>query len=177
MKKVCFLVFCIAAVSFSVSAQSFYFDGGVGTGIGIVVTEKGFPNSWVLGYDYEIRAGYGPIGNSSMFAVADIGYVLLGPFFFGAGALYYPIGLIQLGASLGGLLMPAYVTGKTTGGFGWRISAAFDLGKQNKGYLLGLQYYGGIYPLMDTYWSQFLHNQSHVLGIFVRFAFRENPWL
>jgi len=149
-----------------------------------------------------LKIGYGPIGNIPVYAVAVVGSEglssdIIGYGFYGLGAIFYPIPLIQLGASLGvastgynyyilkSTMPENYTENDEKVGFGWNISAAVDLGKGNHGLLLGLQYIGAVTQFSALYWPAFTSlddykgypiNASVIttsFSIFVKYAYRK----
>jgi hypothetical protein len=138
----------------------------------------------VLGIDFDLNAGYGPFGNIPVYVVA---YGEIGSDFSGttggtgAGVLFYPWRLLQLGASVGvhwvdnhlptrwfieealdqtffGIQTSRDYEVVSYPGFAWDISAALDFGKKNHGFLLGLKYSGAVnnfnysYTITKTEW-------------------------
>jgi hypothetical protein len=170
-----------------------------------------------LGYEsipyeihFDLNAGYGPFGNIPVYVVAngkmgaDLGIMV--------GTLFYPWRILQLGASVGVNWMPANslsynsisnAFGNKIGivqkdvdyeadshpGFAWGISAAFDFGKKNHGFLLGLKYSGAVNnfsysytvterkPLsLDTYTGEGNGTKYTALfTLFVKYAYRKKP--
>jgi TolB-like protein len=98
----------------------------------------------------------------------------------GAGVIYYPISPIQVGLTLGYSLSLNDYQIPTKGGssynsdfgygFGWNISAATDLGKNNHGCLIGLKYSGAFNWLVEPVNKTML---STDLGIFIKYAYRK----
>lgn len=95
---------------------------------------------------------------------------------FGAGVVFYPIPLIQFGATLGTTLNIDSSSSTEVTGFLWNISIAFDFGENNGGCLLGIKYSGSIIPFKDNY--NFIHVNDHAtiktsyFGVFVKYAYR-----
>ena len=152
---------------------SFYWDGGIGLGLEKSTIDDTTNYSGNKGVSMLLKAGYGPFGNAPVYTVFDFNYLILTStglgddnndifsdmsIFAGFGILYYPIRLIQLGASLGwsGAVYSYWENNNTStfsqvyalsNGFGWNILAAFDFGLGDYGCLMGLQYSGAINKL------------------------------
>jgi len=95
----------------------------------------------------------------------------------GPGVVYYPIPLVQLGASLGYSFVANQCSDSfiqaflptSNGGVAWSTSVAFDLGKNNHSYLLGIQYFGAYNNVSPDNVSP---QTSSFIGVFVKYAFR-----
>jgi hypothetical protein len=145
MKKIVLVVIFLIILPFCVFAQGFYFD--IGPTIGYA------DNEYSITYiDLGLKAGYGPFGNTPVYVVAEAGYLC------GSGIIFYPIRLIQLGASLGftWFLPENY-------GFGWNVSVAIDLGRRNHGFLMGFRYFGAV--------NEF--GTSNMYSVLVKYAYRK----
>jgi hypothetical protein len=178
---------------FSVNAQGFYFDIGIGLGgawtklDGTDVSDY-FKTSNVkftqFGVDLGLKAGYGPIANIPIYIVGTIGgeghrlddgsdYLQFNSYIIGPGIIFYPIPLIQIAGDIGlsfasnqtSLPISMY---RSKGGFAGDISVAVDLGSRNHGCLIGLKYFGAVNTL-ET--SEVTQNQSG-LSFFVRYTYR-----
>jgi hypothetical protein len=213
MKKIFWgIIFFITLLS-PVSAQ-FYFDvgGGLGAGRKEIIDlntkvnlqggniEEIIDNSiYGFGIAFGLRAGYGPFGKAPFYAVFEGGFdwnfaePLTANIFFGAGTIFYPIRLIQIGASFGVSLMPSalydyYEYPSYEGprdisakpGLAWNISAAVDLGKYKAGLLIGIKYSNANNPLEFASSEDFVSTeenigtlQSHSFTIFVKFSRKE----
>ena len=134
-----------------------YLDTGVIGGMGVVkYNNDGLPYDYGYGDTgsidtdisfqgkYGLKAGYGPFGEIPLYAVGDISFgfshvIDIGlnfPLFAGAGVIFYPVRVFQLGASFGA----GWPINMGNPGFSFNISAALDMGKRNHGFLLGFQY-------------------------------------
>jgi hypothetical protein len=180
-------------VLFSINAQGFYFDMGLGVGgawtklDGTDISDT-FKSAGVdfkeIGIDLGLKAGYGPIANIPLYIVGTIGglghrlddgsdYLQFNSCIIGPGVIFYPISLIQLAGSVGfsfvsnqtSLPMEMY---KSKGGFAGDVSVAVDLGKGNHGCLIGLKYFGAINTLETSGADQ----NSSGLCVFVKYAYR-----
>ncbi|MDR3019944.1 MAG: hypothetical protein LBU66_03460 [Treponema sp.] len=186
-KSVLFLIFLIIALS--VSAQGFYFDIGGGLG-GYYSNDSVSSDAWVKTY-FGIAAGYGPFDNIPLFFIGDLDIDAFSLLFnmqqyFKAtvGVIYYPIPLIQLGATVGTSILVEpplrlyenfaesrdinsfnyFIDNSdaliTSPGFAWKISAAIDLGKKNHGLLIGLNYSGTLNEISYKY-QMYLNEDSN----------------
>ena len=208
MKKIIILIFVFT--SMSIYGQGLYFDGGVGAGFGwttingrnVVDTYKssGYGIDTNFAFEVGFKGGYGPFGDIPLYAVGELAWVLHGidastgsnhigsvtkPIIFGAGVIFYPIPLIQVGTSfccaysgwIGDNKIFAPVIdlskldlldrdGQSQFGFAWNISLAVDLGSKSNGILIGVKYW---YENISRSESV----NTHMLGIFVRYAFRQ----
>ena len=199
MKKLVFIFIFFFMVMFTLSAQGFYFDVGI-SNLGLSFTSiEGHNTPVEFGIGLGLKAGYGPFGNIPIYAVSEFNALFnmqeegneIGNIrryfqpFGGAGILFYPIPILQLGASFGYTLVfydhntrpkksdsssyDSYAT-DSMGDFGWNISAVIDLGKNNHGFLLGLHYFGAVYRLstpVDTSMS------TANFGVLVKYAYRK----
>jgi hypothetical protein len=146
-----------------------------------------------------LKFGYGPCGNIPLYVTGEFSLPLSfshdvssQEFMFGPGLIFYPIPLIQLGASLGGVFY--YVEGEYTGyhpgyyysngtyspgyydeepgstgglGFMWNVSAAINLEKGNNGCLIGIKFLNAP-GIMST-----SNVQISKVGFFVKYAHRQ----
>jgi len=155
----------ISILSSFVYAQGFYLDAGFGVDYNlttIIYDDEHINNSdfSYMGINIGFKAGYGPFNNTPVYFV--VGYEnIYGPI--GLGAVFYPIPLIQLGASLG-LTIDM--------GFAWDISTAIELGRSNHGVLIGLKYWGLTreYKEFGYYGDRMANN---ALGIFFKYVYRK----
>ena len=204
MKKIVFLIFIL--LSFSIYGQGIYFDGGVGVGFGWTnidghsvadaIESLGYKIDTNFAFEVGFKAGYGPFGNIPLYVIGELAWTIHGidasaniageeyylgsgtkPIIFGAGVIFYPIPLLQLGTSfccgysgwIGDNILFAPVVDLINLddqlGFAWNISLAVDLGKNNHGCLIGVKYW----------YENISRNESvntHILGFFVRYSFR-----
>ncbi|MDR1894435.1 MAG: hypothetical protein LBQ61_07075 [Spirochaetales bacterium] len=193
VKKFLALGTLFTIVLFSVHAQGFYFDAGLGIGgarteidgidMSDAFTAAGvdFTEVWV---DLALKAGYGPIANMPLYIVGTIGglghrledynsdYYQFNSYIIGPGVIFYPISFIQLAGSIGysftrNQTSLPLVMAEGKGGFAGDISAAFDFSGRNHGWLLGLKYFRAVNTL-ETGAEQ---NSSGV-SVFVRYIFK-----
>jgi len=189
MKKVVLIGMLFFMGLFTVNAQGFYFDIGIGFG-GAVTKLNGIDvsssvgNVTEIGVDLGLKAGYGPIADMPLYAVGTIGgighrmddggdYLQFNSYIIGVGVIFYPIPLIQIAGSIGfsfvgnqtSLPMVMY---KSNGGFAGDISVAVDLGKKNHGCLIGIRYFGALNELEISGAEQ----STSYFGIFVRYTYR-----
>jgi hypothetical protein len=194
MKKIFFIGIFLVMVLFSINAQGFYFDIGLGIGgawtklDGTDVADT-FNSAGVdfteIGVDLGLKAGYGPIANIPLYIVGTIGgvghrlddgsdYLQFNSYIIGPGVIFYPLPLIQLAGSFGF----SFVANQTSlpvdmyrskGGFAGDISVAVDLGGGNHGCLIGLNYFGAANTLETSGAEQ----NSSGLCVFVRYTYRQ----
>jgi hypothetical protein len=182
-----------------VSNGSFYFDIGMGvlTGSYIRDYEVRNNNGWYssndyiheeksggFGYDVGLKIGGGfPKVAYGMFLVGELsttfvlgteedayGYtenlttisLMIGP-----GLILYPVRNLQLGASFGFALLASEYS--EVSGTAYNISVAYDFGKRNNGFLIGLKYYN---VSGDDSYSGY-EMKSSTIGIFAKYAFRK----
>jgi hypothetical protein len=195
MKKTIFLGLFLIMVSLSVFAQGFYFDIGLGIGKGwtkidgsdiVDELKNAGVNVSELSFDFGLKAGYGPFGNIPVYVVGELAgmghriwdssnYMQFNSYIIGPGVIFYPVPLIQLGLSLGYSFIsnqtdiPGMTMYDGKGGFAWNISAAFDLGKGNHGFLLGLKYFGA----NNTLKVSNAEEQASMIGVFIKYAYRK----
>jgi hypothetical protein len=194
MKKVVVFVILLVLISFSVSAQGFYFDIGLGFGKGWTEVEgvdmvdalkDGGVSVDEIAADIGLKAGYGPFGNIPLYVLGELAgighriydssnYIQFNSYIIGPGVIFYPIPLIQLGLSVG----YSFVANQTDmpmnmydskGGFAWNISAAVDLGKGNHGCLIGLKYFNA----NNTLEISNADEKASMVGIFIKYAYRK----
>jgi hypothetical protein len=194
MKKIIALLMFSLVVSFSAFAQGFYFDIGLGIGKGWTQADgndmvSDLKNAGVsvkeLAVDIGLKAGCGPFGKIPLYVVGEIGgmghriydssnYMQFNSFIIGPGVIFYPIPLIQLGASIGF----SFVKNQTDlpldildskGGFAWNISAAIDVGSKNHGCLVGLKYFNANNTLEITNAKE----KASMIGVFVKYTYRK----
>jgi len=194
MKKACFFSIFIIA-SLSVYAQGLYFD--IGPGLGMAQTRiDGLNTSDELKYagirfdeanfDFSLKAGYGFLRDIPLYLVGELGemwhklstdsdYMLFNSYMIGAGVLYYPQPLIQLGCSFG----YSYTSNHTNidlpsiqlydgSGFAWNISAGFNLNMNNHGCLVGVKFFN---PNTKLKISEARQN-IFMLGLFAKYTYR-----
>ena len=199
MKKSIFLVILSVVFTSVVSAQGFYFDVGFGGGKAWtkhgeydVVKELRLhgENFNELAMNLGLKAGGGPFRSIPIYIVGEFsianhmllpssGHMTFSTFMIGPGVIFYPIPLIQLGASVGySYTMNMYNTNDLqwggfrfhdATGFGWNVSLAADLGSGNNGVLIGVKYFHTSSTTMHT----FVDQSSSMLGLFVRYAYRK----
>jgi hypothetical protein len=177
-----------------VFAQGLYFDTGIGIGSAttkvdgldfVTVLKGGGGSVSELAVDVGLlKVGYGPIADKPFYIVGELGgighkiegslyYIQINSYLFGPGIIYYPIPLIQLGASVG-YSWVAYDTDmpitlpESDGGYAWNISAAIDLGGGNHGCLIGLKYFSATNTLKSNE-----EMNSSMIGVFVKYAYRK----
>ncbi|MDR0320964.1 MAG: hypothetical protein LBI28_05625 [Treponema sp.] len=191
MKKILFTGALLVITLFSVNAQGFYFDIGLGVGGGLTQLDgtdvtKTFAgvNFTEIGVELGLKAGYGPIANMPIYIAGVVGgighrlddgsdYLQFNSYLLGLGVIFYPIPLIQIAGSIGfsgvgnqtSLPLNMY---KSTSGIAGDISVAVDLGSGNHGCLIGLKYFSAVNTLEISGAEQ---NQS-IFGIFFRYTFR-----
>jgi hypothetical protein len=151
MKFFLILLILLFVLTFSMPAQSIYFDLGIGSRVGM-----------------GIKTGIGPISNLPIYFVGDLSTASLvrdnrdyGNGFLGLGAIFYPIQLIQLGLSLG--YTPIIHKYGEKGSFGMSSSLAFDIGGRNYGILIGTKVFISVHGNLQISGS----------GLFIGFASRE----
>ena len=189
MKKVLFIAILLLVILFSVNANGFYFD--VGLGFGRVATKfdgidisKTIGNVTEIGLDFGLKAGFGPLGNIPIYPIATMGgiahrlsdsfdYLQFNTYIAAAGLIFYPFRILQIAGSFGysfasnqtSLPMTMF---KSTSGYAGDVSIAFDLGRKNHGFLIGLRYFGAKNLLSVSYVEQ----STSAITIFTRYAFR-----
>jgi hypothetical protein len=159
-----------------------------------------------MGISMSFKAGHGPVADMPLYIVAELamishaleleymsgyrdqqGYgtysLSLDSAIIGPGIIYYPISLIQLGASAGFSFVAntnklpnshfQELTYRSKGGFAWNVSAALDFGSKNHGCLVGAQFFNAINGLQMTNITQ----NAFLLGIFVKYSYRHKPQL
>jgi hypothetical protein len=195
MKRTVFLGVFLIIVSFAVSAQGFYFDIGVGLGKGW--TKVGGINMVAslkdagarvneIAVDYGFKAGYGPFGKIPLYAVGEFAgmghriydsynHIQFNSYIAGAGMIFYPIQLIQLGLSMGYSFvanrtdLPGWQMYDSKGGFAWNISAAVNFGNGNHGWLIGLKYFNANNTLKISNADE----KASMVGIFIKYNYRK----
>ena len=189
MKKLLLSVVLITVVFSAAGSQGLYLDAGLGFGFPFTKIDGENASSYFdstvsnFGMEIGLKAGYGPIANIPLYLAGTLSFMdhtlSAGSdelnFFsciFGAGAIFYPIPLVQLAASVG----YSYVLNDSTfisnmydgDGFAFDFSAAVDLGRGKHGILLGARYTAS-FNVLDV--SKAKQNQS-LISIFARYAFR-----
>jgi hypothetical protein len=185
----------IMALASPVLAQGPYFDIGLGVGSGTTVVDDmnvvklakklGMDAEDQAAVDLGFKVGYGPIAHKPLYVIGELGgighpvkvgseTVQYNSYLIGPGVIYYPIPLVQLGASLG--YSWAKIVWKNElmdendgGGFAWNVSAAVDLGGGNHGCLIGLKYFNASNELKVSE----VDMKSSMIGVFVRYAYRK----
>ena len=195
MKKRFLLVFIFCFAAMVSYAQGFYFDIGLGTGIGWTVVDnkdmvkelrKFGARPSELGIDLGLKAGFGPFGRVPLYVAGELGgighriydsssYIQFNSYIFGGGLIFYPISLIQLGASMGYSWVnndtdePGIKMLGSEGGYAWNVSAAVDLGSRNHGCLLGIKYFHAVNTLKVSN----VEEKASMLSVFVKYAYRK----
>lgn len=194
MKKIGICGVPLICAALSLSAQGFYFDVGLSIGKGWTsvngkdifheLEETADGGIGEVAVDFGIKAGYGPFGRAPVYVVGEVAgmghrifdasdYFQLTSMLIGPGVIFYPMPLIQLGASIG----LSYVQNETSlsmemyesrTGFAWNISAAVDLGRRNHGCLIGIRHFNAINIIEVTKAKE----NSSMVGIFVKYAYR-----
>lgn len=194
MKKRLFLAVLFIGVSFAVSAQGIYFDIGIGVGKAwtevngvdfVEVLDPSGENIDEIGVDLSLKLGYGPFGSIPLYVVGEFegighriydseNYIQFNSYLIGPGVIFYPIPFIQLGLSVG----YSYIANQTDipglsfynskSGFAWNVSAAFDLGMNNSGFLIGVKYFNAENTIKITNAKE----KASLIAIFVKFAYR-----
>jgi hypothetical protein len=191
MKANHFLLAASMALASSAYA-GFYFDVGLGFGVGSTeidgqdVSDMFLSSVDELAIDMAgVKIGYGPFGKAPIYVIGELSamvhnfsknsdYVDFTSFLLGPGIIYYPMPLMQLGASIGyswlnndsNLPMEFY---KSNGGVAGNISVAIDLGKRKHGCLIGLKYFYATNRLKVSDVDQ----NSSMVSVFVKYAFRK----
>ncbi|GHU57710.1 hypothetical protein FACS189444_0240 [Spirochaetia bacterium] len=192
MKKILLIGLILTGLSFSVSAQGFYFDIGLGVGGATTKIDEYdvgdlFKGSGVidLGVDLGLKAGYGPFGEVPLYIVGEFGgighrfqdnynYMQFNSYIIGAGLILYPVRLLQLAGTIGYSYVanvtdvPGVIFYNSKGGIAWDASLALDFGKQNHGFLLGIRYFGST----NTLEVSNAKLTSNVFTTFIKYAFR-----
>jgi hypothetical protein len=186
-----------ALAASSAFAQDIYFDGGLEVGMRTLKID-GVDNGTDSDVGLGLKIGYGPMTedlplyvvgmittgeDSTRWTMGELSINARAPYFFGAGVLFYPIPLIQVGASVGysyGYLTSSIVSYDPTGsvdGYGFDASIALDFGDDTKGCLIGFKYF---YTANSVSWDNAPSNATHSYGYtnshfraFVKFAYRE----
>ena len=193
MRKIIGFVVFFGIVSFSVSAQGFYFDIGIGVGGAWTRIDGndasdffGGGNVREIGVDLGIKAGFGPIANMPLYIVGAIGgvghrfddgsnFIQFNSYLIGPGVIFYPIPLVQLAGTIGFSFLandtdlPGVVMfGNDGPGFAGDLSVALDFGRGLHGVLVGARYFFAV----NTLEVSGVRQNTSVLTIFVRYAFR-----
>jgi len=188
----------VMAFTSPVSAQGPYFDIGIGVGSGTTQINgvdfakfvKGLGgNIDEMAVDFGFKIGYGPIAHKPIYVIGEFDgmghriegnskYVQFNSYLFGPGVIFYPISLLQLGASLGyswaKLVQENELVDESDGGgFAWNISAAVDLGGGNHGCLIGLKYFSASNDLKLSK----VDMESSMIGLFVKYTYRKKEIL
>jgi hypothetical protein len=89
----------------------------------------------------------------------------------GPGLILYPARNLQLGASVGFALLSSsgYYSSSEVSGYAYNLSVAYDFGKRNHGFLIGLKYYNASGD--DSYYGHEM--KSSTIGVFAKYAFRK----
>jgi len=192
MKKYCVLAILFTIALLNVYSLGFYMDLGLGLGKAWTFTNNtniiNFPEAKEasfsdLGVDLGLKAGIS-LKDSPVFLVLAGGslghrfynsddYLQINSYYLGPGIIYYPIGIIQIAASLGYTfniidtsLQDTYAT---NGGIAGDLSLAVDLGRRLSGFLLGVKGTGAV-TLLEVTNDFFI---STGLTIFTRYSLRK----
>jgi hypothetical protein len=199
MKRYIIFTVLIIMALFSLNAQGFYFDVGLGIGLGWSNLDTGSSNTDSSSFEFPIKAGYGPILNKPLYITGNLGlpahilsidennhiectYVTIGP-----GVIFYPVPSLQLAGSIGWaagdirLFGNAFVDtpfptapdgslGYEGTGFAYDISAAFDFGRdRSKHGFLMGLKFFGAFVALQE--TRDILN-THTLTAFFKYAFR-----
>jgi hypothetical protein len=154
MKKIVIIGILVAMALTSVHAQGLYFDIGLGVGqpttiINDVNIGDLFSGDLQIGFDLGVKIGYAPF-DMPLYFVGTLGfighrifdssdYIQYTSYIIGGGAVYYPIPIIQVAASVGYSFTTNdssfFVMAGSKGGFAFDLSAGIELGN----YLLGIR--------------------------------------
>jgi len=194
MKKMIISALFMIIFAFTVPAQAFYFDIGLGTGTGGTKIDgkdvyEAFRSIGVnvnqLSFHYGFRTGFKPANRIPVYLVGELeglgnriydtwNYVQYNSFIAGGGLIFYPSPIFQLGASFGYSFtmntsdIPGLIFDKGHG-FGWNVSLAWDIGKNDHGILLGINYCNTINTLEETNAKM----ESSVFCLFMKYAYRK----
>ncbi len=175
----------------SIVAQSLYFDIGLGAGNAITeidgedVADSLGSSIDDIGVDFSVKLGVGPVFNVPLYIVGDFGgighrlyddynYLQFNSYLIGPGIVFYPIPLIQIGASFG----YSFVANDTDlpvemydseGGYAGNVSIAFDFGAEKNGCLLGVKYAFAENTLEVSEAEQ----KSTALTFMIKYAYRQ----
>jgi len=172
------------------AAQGFYFDIGFGAGKafteldGVDVADALGSSVTDVGVEIGLKAGYGPIARIPLYVVGEFGgighrfwdsynYLQFNSYLIGPGVVFYPIPLLQLGASVGfsfaanqsDLPMTMY---DSKGEFAWDVSCAVDLGRGNNGCLLGVKFISA----SNTLEVSGAEENSSLISVFAKYTYR-----
>lgn len=188
MKKNGMICIFLMLIASTVTAQSLYFD--IGLGLGSATTK--FDDNEVdfgsavseMGLDLSTKLGAGPLFGAPVYLVAELsaighrfydatGYIQYNSYMIGPGLVFYPVSFLQIAAS-GGYAFnvnqsDVLVMAEGDGGFGWNVSAAFDLGKSKNGFLLGVKYAMCSTSLADSETVQ----KATLMSVFIKYAYRQ----
>ncbi|MDC7221006.1 MAG: hypothetical protein PQJ59_13810 [Spirochaetales bacterium] len=177
-------------VSLSLSAQAaLYFD--VGGGLGTATTKidgedisDSLDSDIEFAVDINAKVGVGPIANIPVYLVADLGvcrhnyYALIDynlvSYLIGPGLVVYPFPALQISGSAGyswtaNETSATYLTMyDSESGYAYNVSAAFDFGKRNNGFLLGARYFYSNNTLETSKAEQ----ETSMISIFAKYAYR-----
>ena len=193
MRKILMASLLVTGIAFSVSAQGFYFDIGLGMGWPTTKFDGTDSHNFITGsgikergYDLGLKAGFGPLGKIPLYIVGEFAgtghwftagsdAVLFNSFIIGPGVIFYPIPLIQLAGTVG-YSFTANITDlpgvafydSEGGGLAWAVSVALDLGIGNHGFLFGVRYFGSSNTLEVSKAIQ----DSSLISVFWKYAFR-----
>ncbi|MDC7222497.1 MAG: hypothetical protein PQJ60_02085 [Spirochaetales bacterium] len=119
MNKIITITLFSLFLTFSLTAQSFYFDigGGLGQSTTTLDGEElsdyfGSSSTDVYAMDVSTRIGYGPVAQLPLYVVAEVESIIhsvyidgttfdFTSYLIGPGVVFYPVPFIQMGASLG----------------------------------------------------------------------------
>lgn len=191
MKKILGIVAVALVLSGNAFSQGVYFD--VGLGFGKAQTEidgkdvsVALANSTSeIGVDMSLKLGYGPIAGVPVYVVGEIGgighriqdaknYIQFNSYLFGPGVIFYPIPMLQLGASVGlssvanqsDLPVTFYDSDKGVAG---NLYAALDVGNARNACLIGAKYSS----TSNTLKVSGVKQESSMLSLFVKYAYRQ----
>ena len=204
MKKFVIAAIFLVFGSLSAFAEGLYFDVGLGLGkgwtkIGGVDMSKdlkahstGSVSQTTI--DLGLKLGYGPFGDIPLYIVGELGgighrfsvgseHLQFNSYIFGPGVIYYPMPLIQLGASLGYSWIANQTNAsdpntkslkdlKSKSGYAYNLYGAIDLGESNHGCLIGLKYFYAKNKLKYEGTSLGIDQKQSMISVFARYAFR-----
>ena len=191
MNKYFLLVVLALVIPGSIMAQSLYFDIGLGVGNAITeidgedVADSLGSSIDDIGVDFSVKLGVGPVFNVPLYIVGDIGgighrlydddhYLQFNSYLIGPGVVFYPIPLIQIGASFG----YSFVANDTDlpvemydseSGYAGNVSIAFDFGAEKHGCLLGVKYAFA----ENTLEVSEVEQKSTALTFMIKYAYRQ----
>jgi hypothetical protein len=194
MKKF-LIVLVLLGAGFSVSAQGFYFDIGIGGGMARTKVDEIDvldlfklidPDFKSLAADVGFKIGYGPIAGIPLYVVFDFDgtgdrlyndsdWIQFNSYLLGPGLVFYPIRFMQIASSFGYSFtastssiddFPSY---GSKGGIAGNVSVALDLGGHRHGCLIGVKYFGAVNTIKATDEKE----KMSAINFFIRYAFRQ----